>query len=59
MVIPEHALLVIEERLKDQEREGVAMPAGLDREDLAIRILLAAEAFRYLSRKSRQVWAGF
>lgn len=39
---PAHALLIVEERLKEQEAEGVEMPAGMDRDELALRILIAA-----------------
>ena len=31
IVIPEHAILIVEERLKEQKAEGVRMPEG--RED--------------------------
>jgi hypothetical protein len=31
IVFPEHALLIVEERLKEQEAEGVEMPEGIER----------------------------
>ena len=34
---------MVEERLKEQEAEGVEMPAGMERDELALRILIAAE----------------
>jgi hypothetical protein len=40
---PAHALLVVEERLREQEAEGVEMPEGMARDELAFRILIAAE----------------
>lgn len=42
ITFPAHALLIVEERLKEQEAEGVEMPAGMDRDELALRILIAA-----------------
>jgi hypothetical protein len=44
VVFPAHALLIVEERLREQEAEGVEMPAGIERDELALRILLAAAA---------------
>lgn len=41
IVFPAHALLIVEERLKEQEAEGVQMPAGMERDELALRILIA------------------
>jgi hypothetical protein len=29
IVIPEHALLILEERLREQQAEGVRMPEGM------------------------------
>jgi hypothetical protein len=40
IVFPAHALLIVEERLKDQESEGVRMPEGVGLDELAIRILV-------------------
>jgi hypothetical protein len=40
---PTHALLILEERLKEQEAEGVEMPRDMERDELALRILIAAE----------------
>jgi hypothetical protein len=31
---------VVEERLKEQESEGIEMPAGMERDELALRILI-------------------
>jgi hypothetical protein len=42
-VIPEHALLIVEERLREQTAEGVEMPEGIERDELALRILIAAQ----------------
>jgi hypothetical protein len=39
---PAHALLILEERFKEQEAEGVKMPEGTERDELALRILIAA-----------------
>jgi hypothetical protein len=35
---PLHALLILEERLAEQEAEGVEMPEGMERDELALRI---------------------
>ena len=43
VVFPAHALLVLEERLREQEAEGVEMPEGTERDELALGILIAAE----------------
>jgi hypothetical protein len=32
LVFPSHALLIVEERLREQEAEGVEMPEGIERE---------------------------
>jgi hypothetical protein len=42
-LLPEHALLILEERLAEQEAQGVEMPEGVERDELALRILIAAE----------------
>jgi hypothetical protein len=42
IAFPAHALLIVEERLKEQESEDVEMPAGMDLDELALRILVAA-----------------
>jgi hypothetical protein len=39
---PEHAHLIVEERLR-QEAEGVRMPGGMALDELALRVLIAAE----------------
>jgi len=46
IVFPEYVRIVVEERLREQEEAGVAMPAGLDRDELALRILVAAQLLR-------------
>lgn len=47
VAFPAHALLILEERLREQEAEGIRMPEGMELDGLALRILLASE----LSRK--------
>jgi hypothetical protein len=44
----------VEERLKEQEAEGIEMPTGMERDELALRILVAAELSRVLHRPSKQ-----
>jgi hypothetical protein len=39
---PAHALLIVEERLKEQEVEGVQMPEGMSLDELVLRVLIAA-----------------
>jgi hypothetical protein len=46
VTFPAHALLILEERLREQEAEGVKMPEGMQRDELALRILIAAEPVR-------------
>jgi hypothetical protein len=41
--VPRSRLLVLEERLGEQQAEGVQMPAGVALDDLALRVLIAAE----------------
>ena len=43
IVFPEHALLIVEERLREQDAGGVRMPEGMPLDELALRILIAAE----------------
>jgi hypothetical protein len=38
--------MILEERLREQEAEGVEMPAGMQRDELALRVLIAAEESR-------------
>jgi hypothetical protein len=45
-VCPQHALLIVEDRLREQEAEGVRMPEGMALDELALRILIAAETSR-------------
>jgi hypothetical protein len=42
IVFPEHALFIVEERLREQQAEGVRMPEGMALDELALRILIAA-----------------
>ena len=44
IVFPEHPLLIVEERLKEHQAEGVRMPEGMPLDELALRILIAVEA---------------
>lgn len=37
IVFPAQALLIVEERLKEQEAAGVRMPEGMSRNELALR----------------------
>ena len=46
LVISEHALLIVEERLREQQAEGIRMPAGMWLDELALRVLIAAETGR-------------
>jgi hypothetical protein len=43
IIFPAHALLVVEERIRESEEEGVRLPEGVDRTLLALRILVCAE----------------
>jgi hypothetical protein len=47
LVVPSHALLVIEERLADQERDGVQLPLTMTLQELALRILAISHLARY------------
>jgi hypothetical protein len=38
LCFPGYRLLVVEERLREQEAEGVDMPGGMERDELALRI---------------------
>ena len=40
---PLHALLIVEERLRDQQPERVRIPEGIGLDELALRNLIAAE----------------
>jgi hypothetical protein len=42
IVFPTHALLVVEERLREQEAAGVRMPEGMELDELALLVLIAA-----------------
>jgi hypothetical protein len=42
IAFPAYALLVVEERLREQEAEGIRMPEGMGLDKLALRILIAA-----------------
>jgi hypothetical protein len=39
-------LLILEERLREQEAEGVQIPEGMERDELTLRVLIAAETGR-------------
>lgn len=39
---PAHALLIVEERLREQASEGVSLPEGMPLDELALRVLVAA-----------------
>jgi hypothetical protein len=54
IAFPAHALLILEERLREQEAEGVKIPEGMERDELALRILIAAELTRSHLRRG---WA--
>jgi hypothetical protein len=41
IVFPAHALLMLEGRLGKHEADAVAMPEGMQRDELALRILIA------------------
>lgn len=43
ITFPLHALLIVEERLREQQAEGVKMPQGVGLDKLALRVLVAAE----------------
>jgi hypothetical protein len=51
-LVPDHALLIVEERLKEQQAEGVRMPEGVELGELALRILIAAETVRHVREDS-------
>jgi hypothetical protein len=42
IVFPDYALLVVEERLKEQQAGGVHMPPGVPLDELALRVLISA-----------------
>jgi hypothetical protein len=46
VTFPPHALLIVEERIREAEEEGVRMPEGVDRTELAQRVLIAVELTR-------------
>jgi hypothetical protein len=46
VAFPAHALLILEERLREQGAEGVEMPEGISLDELALRVLIAAETRR-------------
>jgi hypothetical protein len=43
---PAYALLILEERLAEQEAEGVKMPEEMERDELALRILIGTGLLR-------------
>jgi hypothetical protein len=52
---PVHALLIVEERLREQQAEGVRMPEGMPLVELALRVQIAAQTGRIPHLSSR--WA--
>jgi hypothetical protein len=43
IVLSEHALLIVEERLREQQAEGMGMPEGMPLDELALRILIVIQ----------------
>jgi hypothetical protein len=43
IVIPEQALLIVEERLGEQQAESIKMLDGMELDELALRTLIAAQ----------------
>jgi hypothetical protein len=52
ITFPAHALLILEERIAEQEAQGVEMPEGMERDELALRILVAAHTLASRSPES-------
>jgi hypothetical protein len=52
VTFPAHALLILEERLREQEGEGVEMPEGMERDELALWILVVGQLDRSAKRRS-------
>jgi hypothetical protein len=50
VTFPVYALLVVEERLREQEAAGVRMPEGMELDELALRILIVAAQKQPASR---------
>jgi hypothetical protein len=50
---PDHSLLIVEERLREEHAEGVMMPEEIGREELALRVLVAADIVTRGSRSGR------
>jgi hypothetical protein len=42
VVFPAYQLLVVEEPPREQETEGARMPEGVERDELALRVMIAA-----------------
>jgi hypothetical protein len=57
IVVPEQALLILEKRLREQEAEGVRMPEAMGLDELALRILIAADTGRVPAPSMRSVAA--
>lgn len=51
VVFPAHALLVLEERLNEQQAEGVRMPEGMPLDELALRVLMTAQTGKVPHRR--------
>jgi hypothetical protein len=43
IAFPQHALMIVEERLREQQAQGVSMPEGMPLDELALRVLIAAQ----------------
>ncbi len=53
ITFPAHAVLILEERLRErEEQDGLEPPAGMDRTELALRILILAELLALPSTKA-------
>jgi hypothetical protein len=46
ITFPAHAMLIVEERQREEEREGTKMPEGMPLDELALRMLIAAALCR-------------
>jgi hypothetical protein len=51
IAFPAYQLLVVEERLREQEAEGVRVSEGMERDELALRVLIGLDTI-YPSRQS-------
>ena len=46
IVFPLYALLIVKERLREHQTEGVRMPERMPLDELALRVLIAAQTGR-------------